>query len=845
MYLYLLNDKSEALYAFKVYKAEVEKQFGLSIKIVRSDRGGEYYGRFTDQGQRPGPFAKFLEENGIVAQYTTLGTPQQNGVAERRNRTLMDMVRSMTSVSNLPPNMWSEALKTAVYILNRVPSKSVPKTPFGLWNGWKPSLNHVHIWGCQVEVRVYNPHERKLDPRTVSGFFIGYAEKSKGYRFYCPSYTHKVVEARNARFLEDYNTNESRSHKVVIEEVQDSTLSGRGVEPGGHIPTMAQQLPIQITTYEGAITNPPIQNSHEEVVSEPVIQEPQQVVQTAPQSLDQSDLRRSSRVRKSAIPSDYVVYLQETDYMSGLNQDPISFSEAMSRTDSEKWSDAMKDELNSMANNQVWDLVELPEGFRTVGCKWVYKTKTDASGNIERYKARLVAKGFLQKEGIDYHDTFSPVSKKDSLRIIMALVAHFDLELHQMDVKTAFLNGELEEEVYMTQPEGFISEKGNNLVCKLKKSIYGLKQASRQWYMKFHNIITSFGFEENIVDQCIYIKVSGSKFMFLVLYVDDILLASNNLGLIRETKRFLSQNFDMKDIGEASYVLGIEIHRDRSKKILGLSQKAYINKILERFNMRNCSGSIAPIVKGDKFSLSQCPKNSLELESMKNIPYASAVGSLVYLEVCTRPDIAFAVGMLGRYQSNPGIEHWTTAKKVMRYLQGTKDYMLTYRESDHLDLIGYTDADFAGCQDSRKSTSGYIFMLASGAVAWKSTKQTLTASSTMEAEFVACYEATKQALWLKNFSSGLRVMDTVPKPIKLLCDNAAAVFFSKNNKSGSRSKHIDIKYLVVRENVRESKIIIKHIGTLLMVADPMTKGLPPKLYKSHVDRMGLVNSFDD
>ena len=192
------------------------------------------------------------------------------------------------------------------------------------------------------------------------------------------------------------------------------------------------------------------------MVSEPVIQEPQQVVQTAPQPLDQSDLRRSSRVRKLAIPSDYVIYLQETDYMSRLNQDPISFSEAMSHTDFKKWSDVMNDELNSMANNQVWDLLELPEGFRAVGCKWVYKTKTDASGNIERYKARLVTKDFLQNEGIDYHDTFSPVSKKDSLRIILALVAHFDLELHQMDVKMAFLNGELEEEVYMTQPKGFI-----------------------------------------------------------------------------------------------------------------------------------------------------------------------------------------------------------------------------------------------------------------------------------------------------------------------------------------------------------------------------------------------------
>ena len=160
------------------------------------------------------------------------------------------------------------------------------------------------------------------------------------------------------------------------------------------------------------------------------------------------------------------------------------------------------------------------------------------------------------------------------------------------------------------------------------------------------------------MDQCIYVKVNGSRFMFLVLYVDDILLTSNNLGLIRETKQFLSQNFDMEDTGEASYVIGIEIQRNRSRKILWLSQKAYINKILERFNMRNCSASVAPIIKGDKFSLSQCPKNSLKLESIKNIPYASAVGSLVYLEVCTRPDIAFAVGMLGRYQSDPGIEHW-------------------------------------------------------------------------------------------------------------------------------------------------------------------------------------------
>jgi hypothetical protein len=315
-----------------------------------------------------------------------------------------------------------------------------------------------------------------------------------------------------------------------------------------------------------------------------------------------------------------------------------------------------------------------------------------------------------------------------------------------MDVKTAFLNGDLEEEVYMKQLEGFPSSDGEQLVCKLKKSIYGLKQASRQWYLKFHNVISSFGFVENIMDQCIYQKVSESKICFLVLYVDDILLATNDKGLLHEVKQFLSKNFDMKDMGEASYVIDIKIHRDRFQGILGLSQETYINKVLERFRMNDYSPSVAPIVKGDRFNLNQCSKNDLEREQMKNIPYASAVGSLMYAQVCTRPDIAFTVGILGRYQSDPGLDHWRAAKKVMRYLQGTKDYMLIYRRTDNLEVIGYSDSDFAGCIDSRKSTSGYIFLMASGAVSWRSTKQTLTATSIMEAEFVSCCEATSHCV---------------------------------------------------------------------------------------------------
>ena len=345
------------------------------------------------------------------------------------------------------------------------------------------------------------------------------------------------------------------------------------------------------------------------------------------------------------------------------------------------------------------------------------------------------------------------------------------------------------------------------------------------------------------MDQCIYQKVSGRKICFLILYVDDILLTTNDKGFLHEVKQFLSKNFDMKDMDEASYVIGIKNHRDRLRGILGLSQETYINKVLERFRMKDCSPSVAPIVKGDRFNLNQCPKNDFEREQMKNIPYASVVGSLMYAQVCTRPDIAFAVGILGRYQSNPGMDHWKAAKKVLRYLKGTKDYMLMYRQTDNLDVIGYSDSDFAGCVDSRKSTSGYIFMMADGAISWRSTKQTLVATSTMEAEFVSCFETISHGVWLKSFISGLRIMDSISKPLKIFCDNSATVFMAKNNKSGSRSKHIDIKYLAIRERVKDKIVVINHISTDLMIADPLTKGMPPIKFKDPVENMGLGSSL--
>ncbi|KAG8488952.1 hypothetical protein CXB51_016966 [Gossypium anomalum] len=359
----------------------------------------------------------------------------------------------------------------------------------------------------------------------------------------------------------------------------------------------------------------------------------------------------------------------------------------------------MKDEYKSMQDNKVWELVPLPEGAKPIGCKWIFKTKKDANGNVERYKARLIAKGYTQKEGIDFTETFSPVSSKDSFRIIMALVAHFDLELHQMDVKTAFLNGDIEETIYMVQLENFESKDSVN--------------------MEFR-----------------YIEID------------------------------------------------LEVFLDYHKRTISIKYS---------------KGLACRIVD----------------QEMQKIPYASAVGSLMYAQVCTRPDIA-----------------------------EQKDYMLTYKKSDLLEVIGYSDSDFAGCQDSRKSTTGYIYLLAGGAISWKSVKQTLVASSTMAAEFVACYEASNHGILLRNFVTGLRILENVKRPLKLFCDNKSAVLYSNNNRSSSKSKYIDIKFLVVKERVQNVQISIEHIGTNSMIADPLTKGLPPKVFHEHTAHMG-VTLFED
>ncbi|KAL4021421.1 hypothetical protein IC575_020218 [Cucumis melo] len=387
----------------------------------------------------------------------------------------------------------------------------------------------------------------------------------------------------------------------------------------------------------------------------------------------------------------------------------------MNDVDCDQWIKAIDLKMESMYSNSVWTLVDQLSEVRPIGCRWIYKRKRDQAGKVQTFKARLVAKGYTQNEGIDYEETFSPVTMIKSIRILLSIATFYDYEIWHMDVKTAFLNGNLEESIYMVQSEGFIQKGQEQKVCKLQKSIYGLKQASRSWNIRFDTTIKSYGFEQNVDEPCVYKRIINSNVAFLVLYVDDILLIGNDVGHLTDIKEWLATQFQMNDLENALYVPGIQIVRNRKNKTLAISQTSYIDKMLSRYKMQNSKKGLLPYRYGIHLSKEQCPKTPQEVEDMSNIPYASAVGSLMHAMLCTRPDICYSVEIVSRYQSNPGRDHWTTVKNILKYLRRTKDYMLVYGSKD-LILTGYTDSNFQTDKDARKSTSRSVFTLNGGAV---------------------------------------------------------------------------------------------------------------------------------
>uniref|UniRef100_A0A2N9G8M7 CCHC-type domain-containing protein n=1 Tax=Fagus sylvatica TaxID=28930 RepID=A0A2N9G8M7_FAGSY len=650
-WVYFLKNKSEAFAKFKIWKAEVENQTGRKIKCLRTDNGTEY---------RDGDFLKFCEEYGIKRHFTVRKTPQQNGVAERLNRTITEIARCLRLNAELPKIFWAEAVDMACYIINRSPRVALDGK-------------------VAEEVKI----GQNSNPKSKKCIFLGFKKGVKGYKLWDPV-AQKVVISRDVVFDEKSMTKAFKEEK------------SQAAESSNNIGRLTVQ--VELDELESQSNEEPHSNDQEQ------------------------DSTISDRPKRNKRPSvrygfeDLVSYALLTS-----SEDPSTFQEAIESSEKDKWMEAMVEENESLSKNKTWELTELPKGKKPIGCKWVFKKKEAVSEKEgERFKARLVAKRYSQRHGIDYDEVFSPVVRHTSIRAVLALVADQDLELEQLDVKTAFLHGNLEEEIFMEQPEGFKQPGTENLVCRLKKSLYGLKQSPRQ------------------------------------------------------LKSLLHKEFEMKDLGAAKKILGMEIRRDRGARKLWLSQKNYIRKVLEKFSMLDAKPVSTPLANHFRLSGSQCPKNEEEIENMSKVPYASAVGCLMYAMVCTRPDLAHAVSTVSRYMANPGREHWNAVKWIFRYLKGTAEHGILFsRQPGTNSVVGYVDADYAGEVDDRRSTTGYVFTLSGGPICWKSTLQSIVAMSTTEAEYMAVAEAAKEALWLKGLVKELGLNQG---GVQMHCDSQSAIY---------------------------------------------------------------------
>ncbi|GJV42668.1 zinc finger, CCHC-type containing protein [Tanacetum coccineum] len=808
-YVYLLHAKHEALDKFKIYKQEVELQRQDLIKVLRTDKGGEYYDPvyFQSTGiihQTTAPYTPqqngvaerknrtlkemvkgrtgsitifvlrtnrgseyydpvYLQSTGIIHQTTAPYTSQQNGVAERKNKTLKEMVNSMLSYSRLSEGFWGEAI---FYILNRTPNKNSKQTPYEIWTKKVPNLTYLRVWGCRAVVRLTEPKMKNFGENGIDCIFIGYAEHSKCYKFYViepNDYVsmNSIIESRDAIFDEEWFTSIPRPRGIIqpsSSKIAEDEVEGIDDVPGPSVP------------------------------------------------------RKSTRTRKAkSFGSDFQLYLVEgtrdktlsqREYCFIIEEDPRTLSEAMASRDVAFWKEAIQSEIDSIMHNNTWELTDLPSGCKALGCKWILKRKMKVDGSIDKYKARLVIQGFRQKEGIDFFDTYAPIARISTIRLLLALTAIHDLVIHQMDVKTAFLNGDLDVEIYMKQPEGFVMPGHESKVCKLKKSLYGLKQAPKQWQQKFEYVVLSNGFSLNQADKCVYSKFDASgKGVIICLYVDDMLIFGTDQDQVNKTKEFLSSNFDMKDLGEAEVILGIRIKRGNNG--ISISQSHYIEKILTKFNFANCSPVYTLVDLTVKFRPNKgTPVSQLE--------YSRAIGCLMYAMISTRPDIAFVVGKLSRYTSNPSALHWQALGRVFQYLKGTMDYGLTY--SGYPSVIeGYSDASWINNIEDHSSTS-------------------------------ALAAAGNEAEWLKNLIYEIPLWPKLMSTISIRCDSAATLAKAYSQVYNGKSRHLGVRHNMIRELIMNGVISMEFVKTQLNLADHLTKGLVRDLVRKAAIGMGLKST---
>ena len=887
----LLRYKSDATQHIMEYIAQAENECDKKVKYFHADGGGEYNNKTLQQ---------FFRTKGIQMELTTKDTPQHNGIVERANRSVFELARSMLHDAGMSTVFWGEAVMTAIRLLNLRPTlHEQHKTPFELWYGRKPSIKHLRVFGCDAFVHVLNDERVKMDAKAIKCIFIGYDTlKPNGYRFFNIN-TNTVMVRRDAKFNEFsfiLNTQVSETQRIqqqqqqwkvltlALDTVEDTVVQSTQVQAqhqqSEQSQTDKQDHQINNSGYksDGEVSdsdsdvdgdhtseNTSLDQSEDadtdiewgEETKRPPTEVKQSAVHSSSQhNTDTQDIKIQASASSSqqvntqrphrhpSVYSKSYLYHVMEESISAVSADPASYSEAMSASDSKQWRKAIEEEMKSLLANNTWTLVTAPKGVNVIGNRWVLKKKLNSDGSVERYKARLTAKGYSQREGIDYHETFAPVVKYKSLRVILSLANSLDYELKQLDVVTAFLYAPIKEDVYMAQPEGFETG-GAHMVCKLNKTLYGIKQAPHEWNNEInHFIVTVLGFHRCRSDSCVYVKTSKTgKRIIIALFVDDI-IPIYHISDEAEWKEYITQltsKFKITDKGDCQWILGMKVTRDRTNRVLKLDQSLYVEQVLKRFNMLNCKPAPTPEATAHRLSNEHSPTTAEHRAQMQHVPYKEAVGSLLYASIATRPDIAHAVNEVCKYMQNPGDPHWQAVKRILRYLRGSMNKPLVFRSNpihsgnNTCIITAYTDADWAGDYDTRRSTTGYVVQVNNSTVSWMSKKQATVALSSAEAEYMALAAVAQEVKWIQQLLTELSVIAHINTVV--YSDNQAAIAISKNDIHHDRTKHIDIRHHFVRECVQHGIFSIEWISTTQQIADILTKALDRVVYTELCSRV--------
>ncbi|KAL2249557.1 UNVERIFIED_CONTAM: Retrovirus-related Pol polyprotein from transposon RE2 [Sesamum indicum] len=794
-WIYLMTYKDQVVQKIETFFNMVHNQFNKRIKIIRTDNGTE----FTSQKCQ-----LFIQKHGILHQRTCVFTPQQNGIVERKHQHLLQLARALLFQAKMPLKFWTEAILTAAYLINRLPTLVLNwKTPFEILFKKPASYAHLRTFGCLCYASNNLPNKKKFDSRSYKCVFLGYGHGQKGYKVYDLA-SQSIFVTRDLVFHENY---------FPFESITSDNLA----------------CPLPIVPIDSDVFTNKEKESDININEEPDIH------------TDDTQIRRSSRQTSkpvwmkdfvcdfsydtmpthiTAFTPTYGCFVQALSIL----QEPKSFREAQQK---QEWREAMKSEIFALEHNETWDLVKAPLNKKCIGCRWIYKLKLKPDGTIERYKARLVAKGYNQVEGQDYTDCFAPVAKAVTVRIFLAVSVARGWSIHHFDVNNAFLHGSLQEDIYMEPPEGFEVEPG--YVCKLKKALYGLKQASREWNKKFTENMQGLGFKQSCHDYCLFTKNVKDGQVLLLVYVDDILVSAPSLDYINEVQHCMNNLFTIKNLGIAKYFLGIELAQ--APEGLLATQNKYTADIIQDMGLTHATSKNTPLPTGIKLS----SNDSEPLPEPSR--YRRLIGRLLYLNF-TRPDITYGVQQLSQFLHKPCQIHWDAAVHLVKYLKGAPATGIFFSSNNTLNLTAFCDADWGGCTETRKSLTGFSIFLGNTPISWKSKKQVTVSRSTAEAEYRSLATTVCELMWIDYLLQDFQVL--VPKPIPLYCDNKAAVYISVNPVFHERTKHIDIDCHIVRNKFKEGFVLPSHISAKEQVADILTKALSAPAFNSMKSKLNLL-----